>query len=111
VPNNELESSKRTDEEMNLDRPTSHQEGVLASLPPASTDARVTVTYPDSILGINWEGDVQTRPQPSTVSSPVSVVPTSTPKVVSQPLPIAEPIATKSSPKKSKPSQHIDEIS
>jgi hypothetical protein len=103
MPHNKLESSNRADEEMNLNRTALHQEGALASLPPASTDARVTVTYPHSTPDINREGDVQ--------ASPVSVVPTSTPEVVSQPLPIAEPIVTKSSPKKSKPSVNIDLIS
>jgi hypothetical protein len=48
MPDNELESSNRADEEMHLNRTASHQKGVVASLAPASTDARVTVTYPDS---------------------------------------------------------------
>jgi hypothetical protein len=43
---------------------------------------------------------VQPSPQPFTVNSSVSVVPNSTSEVVSQPLPIAESIVTKSSPKK-----------
>jgi hypothetical protein len=46
MPDNELESSNCADEEMNLNRTASHQEGVLASLPPASTDARALASLP-----------------------------------------------------------------